>query len=77
MAEIKQAKILKEDLKFMTIQKFIDKYHPGLKSMSIDYAIKKGKVDHFKPGRERFIVLTAHTLKYNPIDHPRRSTMNA
>lgn len=76
MAKLTQKKVRDEKLKFLTIQQFIDKYHPGLKSMSIDYAIRKDKVDWFKPGRERFIVLTPHTLKYNPIDHPTRSRMS-
>lgn len=76
MAKLKKKDVLDGKLKFMTITEFIEKYHPGLKSMSVDYAIRKGKVDYFKPGRERFIVLTKNTLSYNPIDHPTRSTLS-
>lgn len=75
MAKISKNKVIKEKLKYLTISEFIEKYHPGLTAPAINYAIKNDKVDYFQPGRERLIVLTEKTLKYNPINHPTRSTL--
>lgn len=76
MAKISKTKVIKDGLEFMTIKKFIDKYHEGLTVPSINYAIDNNKVDYMQPGRERFIVLTTNTLKYQPINHPKRSRMS-
>lgn len=75
MAQIKKDKVLKDKLGFLTIQEFIDKYHPGLTAPAINYAITEDKVDYMQPGRERFIVLSEKTLKYQPINHPNRTKM--
>lgn len=76
MAKFEKKKVVKENLDFMTIHDFIKKYHPGLTVPSINYAIDKDKLDYMQPGRERFIILTAKSLKYQPIDHPNRTTMS-
>lgn len=70
--ELKKDKVLKDNVEFMPIKDFIDKFHPGLKSQSINYAIKNDKVDFMKIGRERFVVMTEKTKKYHPINHPSR-----
>ena len=77
MAELKKNKVIDEKLKYLTIQEFIDKYHPGLTAPAINYAMKKSvdKIDYFTPGRERLIVLTEKTLSYRPINHPTRTRM--
>lgn len=65
---------LETEYEILSIKDFVAKYHPGLAVESIGYCIEKGKVDYTVPynGRERFIVVTPHTLSYKPITHPSR-----
>ena len=51
----------------ITIQEFIDKYHPTLTYPAIVYALKNGKVSGNKEGRRWVITLDENTLRYNPI----------
>ena len=58
-----------EGYDYMSIQDFIDKYHPGLSVQAVHYCCRKDKVDFIKPGRERLIVLTEKTLSYKPLKY--------
>ena len=75
MAKLKKEDVISQKMKYVTIQEFIDKYHPGLTPPAINYAMRKDidKIDYFTPGRERLIVLTEKTLKYQPINNLKRS----
>jgi hypothetical protein len=55
------------NIETVTIQEFIDKYHPTLTYPAIVYAVKNGKVSGNKEGRRWVITLDEKTLRYNPI----------
>ena len=43
------------------------KLYPGIRQNSIQYAMKKGRIDYVKIDGEHFIVMTELTKAYNPV----------
>ena len=58
--------IKSQDLEYVTINEFIERYHPTLRRESLSYAYKNDKIDYYRPGREIFVVLTEYTKNYRP-----------
>jgi len=70
---------LETEYEILSIKNFIKQYHPGLTPEAVGYSIAQGKLDYTKPyqGRERFIVMTPHTKRYSPINHPSRNRIKS
>lgn len=68
--------IFKKGVKILRIGCFIKEYHPGIQQGTVRNAIKGGKLDFIWIGRERFIVITGKTLKYQPNLHKNRKQFN-
>lgn len=51
----------------ISIQQFIENYHPTLSYPAIVYALKTGKISGRKDGRNWIVVINDLTKKYNPI----------
>jgi hypothetical protein len=67
MGNLKLGKLTLKDIKkynldIMTIRDFRDKYHPDTPVETVSYWITKNQIHYFRPGRERFVVLTKETL---------------
>lgn len=63
----------KQKLNTLTIKDFIDRYHTGLTTESVRVAISKDKIDHHRPGKEYFVVLTKKTISYTPNKSKKRN----
>lgn len=60
--ELTLKQIADNDLKIMSIKDFRDEYHPNAPVETISYWVAKEYIHYFRPGRERFIVLSKKTL---------------
>lgn len=71
LGEVTLEKIKEHDLKIMTIKAYRDKYHPGTPVETISYWITKNYIHYFRPGRERFIVMTTESKSRKVNDYAR------
>lgn len=71
-----QAQILQHKLSFMTIADFVKKYHPTIQTATVSYWIDNDFIDWFRPGLERFVVLTYKTLSKKPNRYKTRKSKN-
>lgn len=58
--------ILDEKQDFITIDEYIERYHPTICRTTIGYWMQKGYISWFRPGNERFVVLTEASIDYQP-----------
>ena len=72
LGKLTKEQVIENKLNYMTMVEFVKKYHPGLRPETVSYWMRKNKVHWFKPGRERFIVLTPESMSYKPSPYRNR-----
>lgn len=66
LGELTLEQVISNKLHYITTLEFINKYHPGIRSETVGVWMRNNKIHYFKPGRERYVVLTKQTLEIKP-----------
>jgi hypothetical protein len=56
--------VQEKNIKWLTIEEFVNNYHIGITTMSVSTAMDNDYIDYMKPSRDRFILLTQKTLSW-------------
>lgn len=66
LGELTKQKVIEQQFNYMTMKQYVNKYFPGTRPETVSHWMTQNKVHWFKPGRERFIVLTSESLRVKP-----------